>query len=40
MGARLEEICQMRCTDIMKVEGIWVYRIKEEGEYGKEKSNS
>jgi integrase len=38
MGARLEEICQMRCTDIMKVEGIWVYRIKEEGEYGKEKT--
>jgi integrase len=38
MGARLEEICQMRCTDIMKVEDIWVYRIKEEGEYGKEET--
>ena len=34
MGARLEEICQMRVTDIKKVNGIWVYRIREEGEYG------
>mgnify|MGYP000052972956 FL=1 len=38
MGARLEEICQMRCTDIMKVDGIWVYRIREEGKYGEEET--
>jgi integrase len=38
MGARLEEICQMRCTDIMKVDGIWVYRIREEGKYNEEET--
>ena len=38
MGARLEEICQMRVTDIKKVNGIWVYRIREEGEYGDEET--
>jgi integrase len=36
MGARLEEICQMRVTDVKKVNGIWVYRIREEGDYGSE----
>ena len=36
MGARLEEICQMRVTDIKKVSGIWIYRIREEGDYGSE----
>jgi len=36
MGARLEEICQMRVKDIKKVNGIWVYRIREEGDYGSE----
>ena len=38
MGARLEEICQMRVTDVKKVNGIWVYRIREEGEYGDEET--
>ena len=36
MGAKLEEICQMRVKDIKKVNGIWVYRIREEGDYGSE----
>ena len=38
MGARLEEICQMRVADIKKVDGIWVYRIREEGKYNEEKT--
>ena len=38
MGARLEEICQMRVADIMKVDGIWVYRIREEGKYNEEET--
>jgi len=38
MGARLEEICQMRVTDIKKVNGIWVYRIREEGRYNEEET--
>jgi integrase len=38
MGARLEEICQMRVKDIMRVDGIWVYRIREEGKYGEEET--
>ena len=33
-GARLEELCMCRTKDIMKVKGVWVYRIREEGEYG------
>jgi len=33
-GCRLEEICMMRCKDLMKEKGVWVYRIREEGEYG------
>ena len=38
MGARLEEICQMRVADIMKVNDIWVYRIREEGKYNEEET--
>ena len=38
MGARLEELCMMRVKDIMKVSGVWVYRIREEGEYGEEET--
>ena len=38
MGARLEEICQMRVKDIMRVDGIWVYRIREEGKYNEEET--
>ena len=37
-GARLEELCMMRVKDIIKVDGILVYRIREEGEYGKEET--
>ena len=37
-GCRLEELCMMRCKDIMKVNGVWLYRIREEGEYGKEET--
>jgi len=33
-GCRLEEICMMRCKDLIKEKGVWVYRIREEGEYG------
>ena len=33
-GCRLEEICMMRCKDLMKEKGVWVYRFREEGEYG------
>jgi integrase len=33
-GCRLEELCMMRCKDITKVNGLWLYRIREEGEYG------
>ena len=33
-GCRLEEICMMRCKDLMKENGVWVYCIREEGEYG------
>ena len=33
-GCRLEEICMMRCKDLMKEKGVWVYCIREEGEYG------
>ena len=37
-GCRLEEICMMRVKDIIKVNGVWVYRIMEEGEYGEEET--
>ncbi len=37
-GCRLEELCMMRVKDIIKVDGVWVYRIREEGEYGKEET--
>ncbi len=37
-GCRLEELCMMRVKDIIKVNGVWVYRIVEEGEYGKEET--
>ena len=37
-GCRLEELCMMRCKDITKVNGLWLYRIREEGEYGDEKT--
>ena len=37
-GCRLEEICMMRVKDIIKVNGVWVYRIREEGEYGEEET--
>ena len=37
-GCRLEELCQMRVSDILKVKNVWVYRIREEGEYGDEET--
>ena len=37
-GCRLEELCMMRVKDIIKVDGVWVYRIREEGEYGDEET--
>ena len=37
-GCRLEEICMMRTKDIIKINGVWVYRIVEEGEYGEEET--
>jgi integrase len=37
-GCRLEELCMMRVKDIMKVNGVWVYHIREEGEYGEEET--
>jgi integrase len=37
-GCRLEEICMMRTKDIIKINGVWVYRIREEGEYGEEET--
>ena len=30
-GCRLEELCMMRVKDIEKVNGVWVYRIREDG---------
>ena len=35
-GCRLEELCMMRVKDIININGVWVYRIREEGEYGEE----
>jgi integrase len=37
-GARLEELCQMRVKDIIQVDGIWVYRIREIGKYNEEET--
>jgi len=37
-GCRLEELCMMRTEHIKKVNGVWVYCISEEGEYGEEKT--
>ena len=37
-GCRLEEISMMRTKDIIKINGVWVYRIVEEGEYGEEET--
>ena len=37
-GCRLEELCMMQIKDIIKMNGVWVYRIREEGEYGDEET--
>ena len=37
-GCRLEELCMMKTEDIVKVGKIWVYRIKETGDYGDEET--
>jgi integrase len=37
-GCRLEELCMMRVKDIVKINGVWVYHIREEGEYGNEET--
>ena len=37
-GCRLEEICMMRTKDIIKINGVWIYRIREEGNYGEEET--
>jgi len=37
-GCRLEEICMMRCKDLRKEKGVWVYSIREEGDYGDEET--
>ena len=37
-GCRLEEICMMRTKDIVRVKNIWIYRIREEGQYGVEET--
>jgi integrase len=37
-GCRLEEICMMRTKDIVRVKNIWIYRIREEGQYGEEET--
>ena len=37
-GARIEELCMMRVKDIIKIDGVWAYRIMEEGEYGDEET--
>ena len=35
-GSRLEVLCMMKTEDIIKVGKIWVYRLREKGDYGKE----
>ena len=37
-GCRLEELCMMKPENIKQVDGIWVYQIREEGEYGTEET--
>ena len=37
-GCRLEELCMMKTEDIIKVGNIWVYRLRETGEYGDEET--
>ena len=37
-GCRIEEICMMRVKDVIKEYGVWVYKIREEGEYGEEET--
>ena len=37
-GFRLEELCMMKTENIKQVDGIWVYQIREEGDYGKEET--
>tara|TARA_B100000315_G_scaffold166571_1_gene155163 strand:- start:6 stop:1757 length:1752 start_codon:yes stop_codon:yes gene_type:complete len=37
-GCRLEELCMMKTENVKQVDGIWVYQIREEGEYGKEET--
>lgn len=39
-GARIEEICQMRCDDVYQVGETWVMRITDEGEEQKVKNAS
>ena len=37
-GCRLEELCMMKTEDIVKVGKVWVYKIKETGDYGDEET--
>ena len=37
-GCRLEELCMMKTEDIVKVGKVWVYKIKETGDYGNEET--
>ena len=37
-GCRLEEICMIKTEDIVRVGKIWVYRLRETGEYGDEET--
>ncbi len=37
-GCRLEEICMMREKDIVKINNVWFYHIREDGEYGNEET--
>jgi integrase len=37
-GCRIEELSMMRTKDIIETNGVWVYRIREEGEYGEEET--
>ena len=37
-GCRLEELCMMKTEDIVKVGKVWVYKIKEKGDYGDEET--
>ena len=37
-GCRLEEICMIKTEDIVRIGKIWVYRLRETGEYGDEET--